>query len=127
MSGLLSPLTSPTVSATPPSISRMVLGGAKVPSAFWRLTLTAVLVRTMRSGRLSWLTSTMTASTAFTGGGEDRGHIGESLALVVLEQAEATGVPTDQQVWPAVTVVVDGARGLCSDVEIESHGRGVDE
>jgi len=44
-------------------------------------------------------------------GAGDRGDIGEPVALVVPEQAQATGVPADQQVRPAITVVVDGARG----------------
>ena len=35
--------------------------------------------------------------------------------------------PADQKVRPAVTVVVDGVRACGPDVEIESHGRGVDK
>src|SRR5262249_23394922 len=61
------------------------------------------------------------------GGAEDRGHIRETMPLVILEEAETTGVRADQKVRPAVAIVVDGARGSCSDVEIESHGRGVDK
>src|SRR5215470_1817896 len=43
-------------------------------------------------------------------GAEDRGHIGEAVALVVFEQVQPAGLPADQEVLPAVAVVVDGVR-----------------
>jgi hypothetical protein len=44
------------------------------------------------------------------GGAEDRGHILETAALVVLVKVEAMDVTADEKVRPAITVVVDGVR-----------------
>src|SRR5215510_12787785 len=100
-SGLWSLLTSPTASVLPLCTFKMVVGGPNVPLASWRLSVTADEVSVMRSGRLSWLTSTMAASIAFTGAPRIEDTSVKPWPWSFFEQVQAPGLPADQKVLPA--------------------------